>query len=206
MVSEENKWNDRYNQKDFVYGKEPNDYLKIAMLKISNQANNFLCIAEGEGRNAVYLAKEGKNVTAWDFAEEGLAKLDTLAKINQVTVQTELVDLTKVKWEENKWDSIVNVYGHFHEDNRNDIFEGIIKSVKPGGYFISEVYSKEQLAYETGGPKKLELLYQPEELLSIFKDWKTIDFYTGEVYRKEGQMHQGNCHMIQMIFQKEISE
>lgn len=60
MVSEENKWNDRYNQKDFVYGKEPNDYLKIAMLKISNQANNFLCIAEGEGRNAVYLAKEGK--------------------------------------------------------------------------------------------------------------------------------------------------
>lgn len=206
MISEEHKWNDRYNQKAFVYGKEPNVYLKKAMNIISNQASNFLCVAEGEGRNAVYLAKEGKNVTAWDFAEDGLKKLDTLARINQVIVQTELVDLTRVKWEKNKWDSIVNIYGHFHEDSRNDIFEGIKNAIKPGGYFVSEVYSKEQLAYKTGGPKKSALLYQSEELLSIFKDWKIVDFYTGEVYREEGQMHQGNCHVIQMIFQKKVSE
>lgn len=201
MIKEVEKWNNRYKKYQLVYGNEPNVFLKEKITKLPRN-QKILCVAEGEGRNAVFLAKQGNEVTAWDFSQEGLNKMDIFAKFNEVSVTAECVDLTKAIWTYEEWDSVVNIYGHFHKGDRDSIFNGIKKSIKIGGYFISEVYSNEQIKYKTGGPSKNELLYSPEEVLLFFKGWKVIEFFVGEVYRKEGQMHQGKCHVIQTVFQK----
>lgn len=180
MNQEVTKWNNRYNQSDFVYGVESNEILVHSFSRMDD-ANKFLCIAQGEGRNAVYLAGEGKDVTAWGFAQEGLNKINELAKKKLLDVKTELIDLTEVTWNEAEWDAVVNIFGHFHICSRERIFEGIKKMIKPGGYFISEVYSTYQLNYLTGGPKKTEMLYQPIKVLEIFQDWKLIEFFVGKL-------------------------
>lgn len=196
-----NSWNDRFKTENYVYGTTPNVFLADIhkKLKVTGDA---LAIAEGEGRNAVFLAQQGMNVTAWDYAESGLAKTKKLAKDKDVKVQTKLVDLNEATWETNKWDELVCIFGHFPEDLRNKTLEGVKEAVKPGGYFISEVYSVYQLPYKTGGPKNAELLYKPEEFLKVFSDWRIAHFFMGEVFRQEGELHNGLSHVIQFVGQK----
>ncbi|HZH60347.1 MAG TPA: class I SAM-dependent methyltransferase [Metabacillus sp.] len=196
-----NHWDERFKQDSYAYGTEPNVFLKDAHKKL-NITGNALAIAEGEGRNAVYLAQSGMNVTAWDYSKEGLMKTEKLARDKEVSVHTELVDLNEASWEKNKWDELVCIFGHFPEELRNKTLHGIKDAVKPGGYFISEVYSSFQLPYKSGGPKDLELLYRPEEFLNTFSDWRIIHFFMGEVERKEGEFHNGLSHVIQFVGKK----
>lgn len=166
-----NEWNKRFNDVNYVYGKEPNAFIKEAYEKYSFTGNT-LAIAEGEGRNAVYLAEKGLNVTAWDYSLEGLRKTNELALERGVQVATKLVDLKEANWEEHKWDQIICVFGHFEEELRTKTLNDVKKAIKPGGYYITEVYSHHQLAYNSAGPRTQELLYTPEEFLTVFHDWK----------------------------------
>ena len=168
-------------------------------LQLSGDA---LAIAEGEGRNAVFLAQQGLNVTTWDYAQSGLLKTKKLAESKGVTVQTELVDLNEAVWEPEMWDEIVCVFGHFPKEIRKKTLEGVKKAVKPGGYFLTEVFSIYQLPYKSGGPKDINLLYSPEEFLETFKDWRIVHFFMGEVIRHEGELHTGLAHVIQFVGQK----
>lgn len=120
-------------------------------IKVTGDA---LAIAEGEGRNAVYLAEQGMNVTAWDYAESGLAKTNKLAEERKVVVSTELVDLNEANWSKVKWDEIVCIFGHFPAALRKKILQGVKEAVKPGGYFLTEVYSHDQIPYKSGGPQE----------------------------------------------------
>lgn len=196
-----NHWNTRFQADNYVYGMEPNVFLTEIQkkLKLSGDA---LSIAEGEGRNAVFLAKQGMNVTAWDYAESGLSKTKKLAKDLDVEVQTELVDLNDAIWEKNKWDELICIFGHFPVDLRQKILRGVKETVKPGGYYITEVYSLHQIPYKSGGPKELEFLYRPEEFLQTFADWRIVHFFMGEVVRHEGELHNGLAHVIQFVGQK----
>lgn len=196
-----NKWNIRFQSEDYVYGKEPNVFLEEFQkkLKLSGEA---LAIAEGEGRNAVYLAEQGMEVTTWDFAESGLAKTNKLAGERGVEVSTKLVDLNEANWTESTWDEIVCVFGHFPTELREKTLQGVKKAVKPGGYFLTEVYSPYQIPYKSGGPQNLDYLYKPEEFLKIFADWRIIHFFLGEITRNEGEMHTGLAHVIQFVGQK----
>ena len=196
-----NSWNDRFKNENYVYGTNPNVFLADVHEKL-NLSGDVLAIAEGEGRNAVYLAQQGMNVTAWDYAQSGLAKTEKLAKDRNVTVQTKLVDLNEANWDKDQWDGLICIFGHFPEALRTKTLEGVKESVKPGGYFISEVYSVYQLPYKSGGPQNIELLYKPEEFLSIFSDWRIVHFFMCEVVRNEGELHNGLSHVIQFVGQK----
>ncbi|MGF2616070.1 class I SAM-dependent methyltransferase [Rossellomorea vietnamensis] len=197
-----NKWDERYKQDKYVYGTEPNIFMKNAMAK-SDLSGEVLAIAEGEGRNAVYLASQGMNVTSWDYAASGLAKTKKLALSKKVQVHTELIDLEKASFKQNHWDGVVCIFGHFPEDLRQKTLQGIKETVKPGGYFVSEVYSIFQIPYKSGGPKEETMLYRPEDFLNTFHDWKIIHFFMGEVTRHEGDLHNGLSHVIQFIGQKQ---
>jgi cyclopropane fatty-acyl-phospholipid synthase-like methyltransferase len=196
-----NQWNSRFKADHYVYGTEPNVFLNEMQKKLQ-LSGDVLTIAEGEGRNAVFLAEQGMNVTAWDYAESGLAKIKKLAEERGVTVQTELVDLNGATWVQNQWDEVVCIFGHFPADLRQKTFQGVKEAVKPGGYFITEVYSRYQLPYNSGGPKDLGFLYTPEEFLQSFTDWRIVHFFMGEVVRQEGELHNGLSHVIQFVGQK----
>lgn len=196
-----NHWHKRFQAENYVYGKEPNAFLAEFQKKI-NVSGDALAIAEGEGRNAVYLAESGMNVTTWDFAPSGLEKTKKLADEKRVKVSTELIDLNEANWSTAKWDEIVCVYGHFPENLRQKTLQGVKKAVKPGGYFLTEVYSPYQIPYKSGGPQNQDLLYKPEEFLKTFSDWRIIHFFMGEVTRHEGELHNGLAHVIQFVGQK----
>ncbi|MCM3716600.1 methyltransferase domain-containing protein [Alkalihalobacillus oceani] len=196
-----NPWNTRFQNKNYVYGTEPNVFLAEMQRKLS-LSGDALAIAEGEGRNAVFLAEQGMNVSAWDYAESGLLKMNKLADEKGVKVNTQLVDLNEAVWQQNKWDEIVCIFGHFPEELREKTLQGVKESVKLGGYFITEVYSHFQIPYNSGGPQNLELLYKPEEFLNVFSDWRIVHFFMGEVVRHEGELHNGLSHIIQFVGQK----
>jgi 2-polyprenyl-3-methyl-5-hydroxy-6-metoxy-1,4-benzoquinol methylase len=196
-----NTWDQRFQEEKYVYGTEPNVFI-ADMHKRLRLTGDVLAIAEGEGRNAVYLAEQGMNVTAWDYAASGLEKTNKLAHSRGVSVKTELIDLNEAVWTEDKWDELICVFGHFPKEIRQKTLKGIKKAVKPGGYFITEVYSQYQLEYKTGGPQDKSLLYFPEEFLADFSDWRIVHFFMGEVIRHEGDLHNGLSHVIQFVGQK----
>lgn len=195
-----NTWHERFSSEEYVYGKEPNQFVveTVSMLP----KGKVLCIAEGEGRNAVYLASLGYDVTAWDYAQAGLDKTDQLANEKGVPVKTELRDLADVEWKTEQWDAIVHIFGHLPIDIMERTLSGIQKALKPGGSYVSELYTKEQLRYQTGGPRDEAMLVDPAGLLEKFDGYFIRHFHVGEVNREEGLLHTGTAHVVQSIFQK----
>jgi hypothetical protein len=196
-----NHWNTRFQAESYVYGKEPNVFLSEMQKKL-NLSGDALAIAEGEGRNAVFLAEQGMNVTAWDYAESGLTKTKRLAEERDVEVQTKLIDLKNAIWEKNQWDELICIFGHFPTELRLKTLQGVKEAVKSGGYYITEVYSLHQIPYNSGGPREVDFLYRPEEFLQTFADWRIVHFFMGEVVRHEGELHNGLAHVIQFAAQK----
>jgi cyclopropane fatty-acyl-phospholipid synthase-like methyltransferase len=196
-----NQWNTRFQAEDYVYGKKPNIFLEETTRKFQ-LSGNALAIAEGEGRNGVFLAEQGMNVTTWDYAESGLDKTKKLAEERGVNIQTELVDLNNAKWTPDAWDEIVCIFGHFPKELREKTLVGVREAVKPGGYYITEVYSQKQIPYNSGGPRDINFLYRPEEFWQTFADWRILHFFMGEVVRNEGELHNGLSHVIQFVGQK----
>ena len=195
-----NSWHERFSTDAYIYGKEPNAFLVEAVGQLPT--GKVLCIAEGEGRNSVYLASLGFDVTAWDYAPAGLAKTNRLADEKGVVVKTELQDLADVLWEEEQWDVIVHIFVHFPKTVMDHTLTGIKKALKPGGFYVSELYTKEQLRYGTGGPRIEEMLCNPVEMLEKFNGYFVSHFHIGEVNRVEGQLHKGTAHVVQSVFQK----
>ncbi len=195
-----NHWHERFNTEEYMYGKEPNAFVTAIADKLPK--GKILCIAEGEGRNAVYLATLGFSVTTWDYAASGLEKTKRLAEENNVVVQTALHDLSEVEWEAEQWDAIVHIFGHLPKDVMDRTMAGVKKALKPGGYYLSEMYTKEQLQYGTGGPPNEAMLVDPKEMLRQFENYFVEHFYVGEVHRKEGILHTGDAHVVQCLFQK----
>ncbi|MCM3693418.1 SAM-dependent methyltransferase [Neobacillus niacini] len=196
-----NQWNTRFQAEDYVYGKKPNIFLEETIRKLQ-LSGNALAIAEGEGRNGVFLAEQGMNVTTWDYAESGLDKTKKLAEERGVNIQTELVDLNNAEWTPDAWDEIVCIFGHFPLELRKKTLAGVREAVKPGGYYITEVYSQKQIPYNSGGPRDINFLYRPEEFWQTFADWRILHFFMGEVVRNEGELHNGLSHVIQFVGQK----
>lgn len=195
-----NSWHIRFSEEEYIYGKEPNQFVVDAASQLPS--GRVLCIAEGEGRNAVYLASLGHEVTAWDYAQAGLDKTQKLAEEKGVQVQTELHDLADVQWLTEQWDAIVHIFGHFPPAVMERTLMGIKQALKPGGIYMSELYSKEQLAYGTGGPRDESMLIDPIDMLQAFDGFFIKHFQIGEVHREEGKLHTGTAHVVQSMFQK----
>lgn len=196
-----NLWNERFNTTEYMYGEEPNAFIEAFSFQLEG-LKSVAAFAEGEGRNAVFLAKLGHDVTTFDYAESGVRKTMQLAEKNSVEVKTVQVDLLEGSVPTEQFDAAIMVFGHFPKENQRLVFEKIVNSVKPGGKIMMELYSKNQLDYQTGGPKKLEMLYKPQDLLDWCEDYKILHFFVGEQTRQEGTLHTGLAHVIQLIIEK----
>lgn len=137
----------------------------------------------------------------WDYAQVALDKAQRHADERGITFHTHKVDLSQALWQDDQYDNIICVFGHFDALTRQQVLQGVRNSLVDGGWFIGEVYSTEQLAYHTGGPRVKAMLYDPIEFLSHFQHDHIQHFFFGEVERFEGQLHHGLSHVIQFAIQ-----
>ena len=143
-------WNERYSTQEYVYGTLPNEFLIQTSSRISG--NNVLCLAEGEGRNAVYLAREGYDVLAVDASPVGLEKAEILADDSYVNIDTCVADLSDYDIQPKQWDGIVSIFCHLPADVRQRLHKQVVKGLKPGGKLVLEAYHPRQAERPTGGP------------------------------------------------------
>ena len=181
-------WNERYSGSEFYYGIEPNDFLKAQAARITPQGR-VLCLAEGEGRNAVFLAKLGLQVTAVDQSSTGLKKLSILAKQSSVSIETVVADLNDYKIVEDHWDAIVSIWCHVPPSLRVQLHADVIKGLKPGAAFILESYHPRQLGFKTGGPSDPELMVTR---LNLKDELKGLRFDI--LHEIDREVHEGKGH------------
>ena len=190
-------WNDRYTESEFAYGKEPNQFLKEHIHLFPK--GKVLFVAEGEGRNAVFAAKNGLQVYAFDYSDSGQKKAMVLASENNVVIDYEVSDVLQLSYEKNSFDAIVFIFAHFPSDIRKKAHEELLSLVKPNGKIVFEAFSKEQVKYTSGGPKESAMLFSEDEVRKEFVN-VTFDFLkTQLVMLNEGPYHQGEGKVIRFI-------
>ena len=193
-MAQKEKWNQRYDHEQYIYGKEPTAFLKqkIDML----QKGKALVLAMGEGRNAVYLAQRGFDTTGVDISEVAIEKCKQLAMERRVEVNTVVVDLATYDMGKNQYDLITDFY--FYD---RSLFPNVIAALKPGGMFILEQFSIDHLKYGKFGPRNPDYLVKPNELLDIFKSTRIL-YYEDTVVELDEGMHKGTAAIIRLIAQK----
>lgn len=193
-----NHWDKSFSREEYIYGKEPNVFLE-EMSDIFPSESRIACLAEGEGRNAVFLAQRGYHVTAYDHSQVGLDKTKKLAESKGVSVERELIDLTEERLPEEQFDGATLIFGHVPKAIQDFLFQNLFQTVRPGGYVLFEVYSERQIDYKTGGPGVVTSLYRAEDLLALAEKHEVLHFYYGEAERYEGINHTGRCYLIQAL-------
>lgn len=193
-------WDKRYSLDEYVYGKSPNDFLRENVSKL--KSGKVLCLAEGEGRNAVFLAKQGFDVTALDSSAVGLKKAKELALENSVKISTVQADLNDYEFEPDTWDSIVSIFCHLPPRLREKVHKGSVTSLKDNGVFLLEAYTPEQVEFGTGGPPSAEFMMTLELLTRDLADLEFI--HRLEKIREvvEGVYHSGKASVVQVIAKK----
>lgn len=193
-------WDERYERDEYVYGTSPNDFLRSQVSYLPR--GPILCLAEGEGRNAVFLAEQGYKVTAVDQSPVGLAKARRLAEQRGVTIETVVADLGAFDVEPEAWDGIVSIFAHMPPPARHHIHRQIVTGLRPGGVFLLEAYRPEQLQYGTGGPPVAELMMTLDGLRTELSGLN-VDF-AAETVREihEGPLHHGAGAVVQLRAQK----
>lgn len=193
-------WNQRYAEKDFAYGLLPNEFLKEQLEKLPK--GNILLPCEGEGRNAVFAAQNGWNVTAFDFSETGFEKAKLLANQNQVNINYSIADALEITFEPESFDAIALIYAHFPEQVRNQFHTNLMTWLKPGGSIILEVFNPLQLNNSSGGPKDITMLYTKDIIEYDFKNLTTKILSLNSIILNEGKYHQGKADVIRYVGQK----
>jgi SAM-dependent methyltransferase len=193
-------WNERYNQHPTVYGEEPNEFFKAQLESVA--PGKILLPAEGEGRNAIYAASLGWSVKAYDFSEVAKTKtLDRAATLGY-KIDYEVIDLSKLELPREEFDRVALIYVHLPIEVRMHLYKQCKQSLKPGGKLILEGFSKNQLQYNTGGPKDPELLYSLSDLKADFSDLhiEMLELLTQEL--KEGPFHSGLASVVRLVASK----
>lgn len=193
-------WNKRYSSDVYVYGEEPNNFFKASLDKLS--PGKMLLPAEGEGRNAVYAAFLGWDVSAFDISSEGKGKALELAQKNNVSIDYKVVGFEAFEAGENSFDAIGLIYAHVPGDMRKEYYQKCVRLLKPGGTLVLEGFSKKKLGLTSGGPKSLEMLFSLEELKS---ELTGLEIEYGEelkIQLDEGTHHIGEGEVVRIIATK----
>jgi SAM-dependent methyltransferase len=201
-MSELERWNERYSTPDYHFGKAPNAFLKSQqhLLKPGMKA---LSVSDGEGRNGVWLAEQGLDVHTFDFSPNALAKARALAAERGVTLRIDQGDIHNWNWPEAAYDVVVAIFIQFSPmPERDKVFAGLKKALKPGGLLLLEGYRPEQLKYGTGGPKEVEQLYTRELLEKTFGDFASLDINEYDAELHEGERHIGMSAVIDFVGRK----
>ncbi|HVX40033.1 MAG TPA: class I SAM-dependent methyltransferase [Gemmatimonadaceae bacterium] len=190
-------WNERYAAPDFVYGTEPNDFLRSVANRIP--PGPVLCLAEGQGRNAVYLASLGHDVVAVDQSTVGLQRAQELAAARGVTITTEVADLAEYRITPGTWAGIVAIFMHLPPALRAQVLAASVQGLAPGGAFIMEAYRPKQLEYGTGGPGDVSLLVSLDDLRRELAGLRIEHGVETEREIHEGAYHKGHSAVVQML-------
>ncbi len=192
------KWEQRYGALEYFYGTDPNDLLRQRCDSI-RLCGTVLCLAEGEGRNAVFLAGQGYQVTAVDQSVAGLAKAERLAAQRGVSIVTALADLADYPMGSACWDGIVSIWCHLPRGLRADVHRRAIEALTPGGVFLLETYTPAQLAHHTGGPRSADLLPTLEQLQGELVGLELVHAVECERMVHEGSGHDGLSAVVQIV-------
>lgn len=194
-------WDERYGgNADYVYGTEPNDFLREHADTFP--AGRVLCLAEGEGRNAVFLAAHGYAVTGVDFSREGLRKAAALAATQRVTLDLVEADLAEYEPPEATFSAVVSSWLHLPPEVRTIVHARALRALVPGGMFLLEAYTPAQLRHGTGGPKDVALLYSCDLLLPDFVGCDLLIARELEREVHEGTLHGGMSAVVQILARK----
>ena len=200
------KWDERYANEEFAYGEQPNNYLKEQLEKLS--PGNILFPAEGEGRNAVFAAKLGWSVSAFDISTEGQRKALQLAEKNGVAVDYQIGELQTLHYKDGQFDAIALIYAHFPAGIKSQLHKTLDKYLRKGGTIIFEAFSKshvDNLAAneKVGGPKDIESLFSVEEIQADFDNYDVVELKETEIHLNEGLYHNGKGSVIRFVGRKQ---
>lgn len=195
-------WDAKYQRTDYFYGVRPNAFLADQDYRF-NPGSRILCIGDGEGRNGVWLAEQGHNVTSVDVSPRALQKCAELAMRRGVFLRTECADLRDWDWPAERFDAVVAIYLHLLPDYRRAVHHSAICALKQEGLFLLEAFHKDQLGNSSGGPKRAELLYTADELRLDFENH--ADVLLAEdiaVDLDEGPGHSGAAAVTRLLARK----
>jgi SAM-dependent methyltransferase len=196
-------WNQRFDKEEFIFGKEPNEYLALQTKKYLKPSDKVLCIADGEGRNGVWLAKQGMQVVGFDASDIALRKAKQFAKDNQVEVEYSFSDTDSFDWQVNVYDAVIAIFIQFADPPmRARIFKQIHQALKPGGIFILQGYTPKQLEYKTGGPSLIEHLYTEQMIRDLTQEFQMLDLRCYEQELNEGARHAGMSALLGLVAKK----
>jgi 2-polyprenyl-3-methyl-5-hydroxy-6-metoxy-1,4-benzoquinol methylase len=194
-------WNERYAEHELAYGELPNAYFEEEIKKI-DKPGKLLLPMEGQGRNAVFAAKLGWDVTAFDFSEEAKNSALKLAEKHNVKIDYRISSMEDFNAGTEIFDAVALIYAHLPEEIRKESHEKLIKALKPDGTFILEGFEKKQLHYQSGGPKKEEMLYSVDMINNDFKTTTILNCKELIIELTEGKYHIGEAAVVRFTGEK----
>lgn len=200
-------WNERYAQEEYIYGQEPNEYLKEKLSLLS--PGKILFPADGEGRNSVYAAKKGWESEAFDISIEGKFKAELLAQEMDVRIYYTVSDVEHITYPEKSFDALALIYAHFPVSVRTAYHRKLSAYVKNGGALILEAFSKSHSIFQksnpqVGGPGNPEMLYQLDEIKSDFPDFLFEEAIEEKIRLHEGNHHKGTASVVRLFGRKTL--
>ena len=195
-------WNKRFSTEDFIFGTEPNAWLR-EQAHVWQRGQRVLCVADGEGRNSVWLARQGLVVDAYDIAEQGVAKARRLAQQQGAQVNFSIADCDHYDYGEARYDGVAAIFVQFADPAmRARLFAHIRRCLKPGGVVILQGYTPKQLEYKTGGPPFVSHLYTEAMLREAFAGDEVLALREYEAELAEGSQHKGRSAVIGLVARK----
>jgi len=195
-------WNERYAGEHYHFGTEPNAFL-VSQQHLLKPGMGCLAVADGEGRNGVWLAEQGLDVLSVDSSPVALEKAKRLAVERGAKLDFELADLMNWTWPESRYDVVVGIFIQFvGPELRRQMFGHIKHSLKPGGLLLLQGYTPRQLEYRTGGPSQVENLYTEDMLREAFTDMEILHLAEHESFIDEGAGHHGMSALIDLVARK----
>lgn len=191
-------WDERYAEPGYAYGTEPNAFL-VSQRHLLEPGKRALAVADGEGRNGVWLAEQGLEVLSVDQSAVGLAKARALAAARGVSLRTEQADLTHWDWPQAAFDLVVAIFIHFSPAQRTRMHRAMFAALRPGGLLILEAFTPEQLEYRSGGPPVREMLYTAEMLRADFAQAAILSLEETITELQEGPYHRGTAAVVRLI-------
>ncbi len=196
-------WDERFSKPDYYYGIEPNAFLAAQRDRLK-PGWSALCPGDGEGRNGVWLARQGLSVRSVDASEVGLRKTEELAKAQGVSIATHCADLLDWEWPRDQFDLVVAIFLHVNPESRPALHQAMLGALKPGGLLILEGFRKAQVDCGTGGPRDPAMLFSAETLASDFAAADIVEL--NEVLRElsEGAIHQGTAALVNLVARRPL--
>lgn len=197
-------WDARYRTGEYIFGTQPNAFL-VTQGAYFSPGTRVLAVADGEGRNSVWLADRGCKVTAVDISPVAVEKARSLARERKVNVEFQIADMMEWQWPEAAFDVVVCIFIQFASPRmRKSLFDGFWRTLRPGGVAIMEGYGVKQMQYTSGGPGKIENLYTKEMLQEAFSGWDVLLLREYEEVLDEGPKHRGIAALVDIVARKPV--